>query len=153
MSKYSPNVVQYVLYCRDVKERDKCPCAEFHSGPVCKFTLHSWEMTHTLQAEMEDRWFWLLSPHCNRGYCVVCFEFRKLGCRMASAFFSSLTRKNGNFATFWYVGDVEQFSRRQPAELPKHGQNTGPCFGKMWSTIKDFLFWYQVHECHVMFEA
>ena len=28
-----------ILYCRDVKRRDKCPRAGFHSGPLCEFTL------------------------------------------------------------------------------------------------------------------
>ena len=28
-----------VLYCPDVKVRSKCPCADFHSKPLCKFTL------------------------------------------------------------------------------------------------------------------
>ena len=130
----------YLLYSRDIKNGDKCPYADFHSGPLCRFTLRTWGVTHALQAEIEDRWFWLRSCHSNRYHCVVHFEFWQPDCRMASPVFPSFIRKNGSFATFWYVGDVEQSRNRRDTQHPKHGQNTGATFGKRKSTIKDLLF-------------
>ena len=43
----SAELRECLLYCRDVKRRDKCPCASFHSGPLRKSTLFTWGMTHT----------------------------------------------------------------------------------------------------------
>ena len=129
-----------VLYCRDVSERDKCPCADFHSGSLCIFTLRSWGITHTLQAEIENRWFWLLSPQSNRRNGVVHFEFREPDYRMAYPVFSYLIRKNGSLATFWYVSDVEKFSRRRVTQHTKHGRNHQADFRKkvinnQWSSL------------------
>ena len=103
-----------------------------------RFVRGGWLMP--LQLEMEDRWFWLCSSHDNRYHFVVHFEFCRTDCQMAFPVFLSFIRKDGSFATFWYVCDVEQSSRWRDTEHPKHRQNTGPTIGKRKSTIKSLVF-------------
>ena len=109
-----------------------------------RFVRGGWLMP--LQLEMEDRWFWLCSSHDDQYHFVVHFEFCRTYCQMAFHVFLSFIRKDGSFATFWYVYNVEQSSRWRDTEHPKHRQNTEPTIEKRKSIIKSLVFRQWVHQ-------